>query len=534
MKKIQLTVLFLLFVGIINICMAQEEVVSVSGSSKTPDKVMLSRYESLKQLTNVSTDKRYDMSSSINENYYWFFDRLDDNQNRHYGIANKEGQVILPSLFTRGYGTGNKIKLSLNGYYGIFNFTSLNWDIPMIYSSLEESNGIYIAKKMNYFGVIDGDNQTILDFKWNSVNTISNLGNYVIVGNNSSPVLYGIYSLIEKTFIIPCKYSSIQTVDGQLTFKVKYYDQSNIIDLSDSTLFKTWYDELINISNSNNYVVKKNNLFGIINSYGNVLVPIEYLEISTSPYSDGSFLAKNKNSKYGFMTVKGEVTLPFVYDRISDRYNDNYTSLKNGKCGLVRVNSGVPQEIQTCEFDEISNKRNSIITKKGDKYGILDKFGKEIVAPKYDNIDLLNADYYQNNQLFIVKENNHYLIMSDMGRIVDETPYVEIAKISNRKNDYYSSSFNYIKVKEEGGQYKIIDKTGRMITRSKFDEILNEDGNIFLVREKDKMGLFYLMNNKYIVDCKYDQIIFDGNIFIGINGTKFDYFEINGGKAEKL
>ncbi len=532
MKKIRQSILLLFSVGILNTSFGQV-VIDQTKSSKDYNKAILSKYESYKRLTNVNTDKRYDISSSINDNYSWYFDRLDDNQNRKYGIARKDGEVVLPALFDRNYGSGNKIIMYMSGNYGMFNLNTLEWDIPIIYSSLSESNGLYIAKKMNSYGVIDSDNQTILDFNWNSISPISGIENYVIVGNNSSPSLYGIYSLVEKNFIVPCKYQSIQTEYGQIAFRVKYNDQYNIIDLSDSTRFKTWYDEIINISSSNNYVVKKNNLYGIINGYEEVLVPIEYLEISSSPYSDGSFLAKNKNSKYGFMTVKGEITMPFEYDRLTNRYNDNYTSLKNGKCGLVRVNSGVPQEIQTCDFDEISNKRNIIITKKGDKYGILDKYGKEVIAPKYENIDLINADSYQNNQLIIAKENGRYLVINEMGKITDETLYVDIAKIPNRKNSY-SSSFNYIKVKDDSGKYKIMDKTGRSLTKNRFDEILNEDENVFLVTENNKMGLYYLMNNKLIVDCKYDQIIFNGSVYIGINKNKFDFFEVNGGKVEEL
>jgi hypothetical protein len=496
------------------------------------NKPILSRYESLKKLKNVNSDKRYDMSTSINGTYYWFFDRLDDNNNRKYGIARGDGEVVLPALFERNYGSGNKVIMYMKGSYGMFNLNTLTWDIPLIYNSLTEANGLYIARRMDNYGVIDSYNQVILDFKWSSVSSISGLENYVIVGRGGSSGVYGIFNLIQKEFIIPCKYQSIQSEYGQMAFRVKQNDKFNIIDLRDSTRFKTWYDEISAISSSNNFVVKKNNLFGIINGYEETLIPIEYLELSRSPYSDGSYLAKNSDSKYGFITLKGEITLPFQYDKMSDQYNNNFTSFKDGKCGLVRVNSGVPQEIQTCDFDEINNRRNIIITKKENKFGVLDKYGKEIIAPKYDDIELLNTDSYQNNQLIIAKENGHLKMLNEMGTVIDETPYVEITRISNRKNNY--SSFSYIKVKDESGKYKIIDKAGRSLTKHRFEEILNEDENVFLVLEEGKMGFFYLIGNKMILDCKYDQIIYGDGIYIGINGGKFDFFEINGGKITTL
>src|SRR5574344_262153 len=200
MKKIRQSILLLFSVGILNTSFGQV-VIDQTKSSKDYNKAILSKYESYKRLTNVNTDKRYDISSSINDNYSWYFDRLDDNQNRKYGIARKDGEVILPALFDRNYGSGNKIIMYMSGNYGMFNLNTLEWDIPIIYSSLSESNGLYIAKKMNSYGVIDSDNQTILDFNWNSISPISGIENYVIVGNNSSPSLYGIYSLVEKNFI---------------------------------------------------------------------------------------------------------------------------------------------------------------------------------------------------------------------------------------------------------------------------------------------------------------------------------------------
>jgi hypothetical protein len=163
MKKILLLFLLISSIGYVKISRAQV-FIDQAKPAKEYDKAILSKYESYKRLTNVNSDKRYDMSSSINDNYSWYFDRLDDNQNRKYGIARKDGEVILPALFDRNYGSGNKIIMYMSGNYGMFNLNNLEWDIPIIYSSLSESNGLYIAKRMDSYGVIDSDNQTILDF----------------------------------------------------------------------------------------------------------------------------------------------------------------------------------------------------------------------------------------------------------------------------------------------------------------------------------------------------------------------------------
>lgn len=250
-------------------------------------------------------------------------------------------------------------------------------------------------------------------------------------------------------------------------------------------------------------------------------------------YTDGSFLAKDQESKYGFIKLNGEVTLPFVYDKISNNYNNNYTSLKNGKCGLVRVNSGDPQEILTCDFDEIKNEKNVIITKKNSKYGLLDKNGKVIIEPTYDNIEIVNKSGYSSNPFFIAKDTSGYDLIDLRGKIMNETKYYEIKKIPNNTRSY-SSSYEYLKAKLKEGKYNVIDKAGYSITKAEFDNIIYEDNNMLLVQSNGMMGIYHLTYKKLIVKYMYEQIIKIDNIYMGINGTNFNYFEINGSKMKKI
>ena len=61
------------------------------------------------------------------------------------------------------------------------------------------------------------------------------------------------------------------------------------------------------------------------------ILPIEYKDIKTYPYNDGSFLAVNKDGKYGCVLINGKVSLPFEYDQINTSYSNSLKTTKNNK-----------------------------------------------------------------------------------------------------------------------------------------------------------------------------------------------------------
>lgn len=247
---------------------------AISYGQKNTDK--LSEYDIYKELKNINNDKRYQVDGEINDNYIWFFDRLDDTNKRKYGIAHRDGTVLFPTILKKSYSktsSNNTVIININGKLGILNLHTLEWDIALNYTSLTNLNDMYIVKTMNSYGVVDSYNEPILETKWGSISSISGLKNYVIVKTKDSPSLYGIYNLIERKFIIPCKYQNLYYSSSNNYFTAKLNDKYNFIDLSDSTYFKNWYDKITPISSGENYIVKSKNLFGVINSYEETIIP---------------------------------------------------------------------------------------------------------------------------------------------------------------------------------------------------------------------------------------------------------------------
>ncbi|MBX2841342.1 MAG: WG repeat-containing protein [Flammeovirgaceae bacterium] len=407
----------------------------------------------------------------------------------------------------------------------------------MEYESLSRlNNNLYQAKKNGRWGIIDENNLTIVPFDWTDIRTISGLENYLIVRDNSYPSKQlGIYSITARKLTVPCIYNSLDKVNRHNFFKVKNGAKYNIVDINNQPKFKTWYDELIIPKNGRNfYIVKTNNRYGVIDDNEQEVVPIEYQEISKRPYSDGSYLAKNKDGKYGFMLLDGRITLPFEYDNLTTKYNDNVVSVQNGQCGLVQVNSGVPYEIVICNYDDIRGVSSTFILEKDGKYGLLDEYGKLLTEIEYQSLEVLNPNSYQNLIIKAKKDNDQVLLLDEQGKLINNEKYKDISVIINKdKSNYYRVNFSYLKALGKNKKYRIIDKVGTPVTKPLFDDVLAETNNMVTVKSKGKYGLYYILDQKMVVDYQYDQIVFAKGYFIGVSGKTMDFLYTKSGQLIK-
>lgn len=513
-----------------------EEVMMASddyGSSSNYSSNNNSNSSSFEPIKNIKFNNKYEIYTNINDQYDFFHDKSSSRYSSIVGIVDKNGNVILPNIFYKSYNNNNQNDLILytDNNYGIFNIKNLRWSVPLIYDEISSiNNSLYSTKKNGKYGIIDNNNKIIVPFQWSNINTISNLENYIIVSetvNNNK--LKGIYSLIERKLTTPCKYSYLTKIDRQSYFTAYDGSKYNIIDINGNPKFSKWYEDLtIPSKGKMNYIVKLDNKYGIVDDSEKVILPIEYLEFSKSPYNDGSYLARDKNGKYGFITIDGKVTLPFEYDNLTRRnYYDNVLSVRNGKCGLVQINNGMPYEITTCDYDEIEGNKIMIV-KKDDKYGLLDVYGQHLTPIEFQSIEALD-DNSSEGTIYKAKINGMYKLINDQGKSLNDGLYTDIDIISKKaKTSYYSSiQYNYLKCKNKNGKYSVIDKVGKSICPLTFDEIDSENNNIFIVKNNGKYGLFSLLNQKQILDFKYDLLIRSNDYYLGIIGNKIDIINSN-------
>ena len=492
------------------------------------------------QSFNNSRAREYEFSN-LNEEYQWFTKRQYSSGSRKYGIMDRLGNVVLPPLFFKSYSSysNDNVILQLGKNYGLFNLEEKQWIIPLEYQSLARlgyGSNYYKVKKDGDYGVIDNQNDVVIPFQWESIQSISGLNNYLIVSVNSNPSdLYGVFSITDNKLIVPCDYTSLYQVGSQNYFKVKNGSKYNIIDINNRAQLRTWYDDLvIPRSGRNNYIVKLNNKMGIIDSKESTVVPMDFLEISSSPYSDGSYLARDKHGKYGFMRIDGTVTLPFQYDNLDRKYNNNVISVQNGKCGIVQVNSGVPVEILACDYDNIKQDGGdyALIVEKDQRFGLLDKYGVKLTDVVYETLEFI-----QDNSGFVYKGSigGKYNLIDQRGETITSEDYSKIEFIPQYDEQggyYYRVKFNYFKVKS-AKQFRILDKVGRPLVTDKFDDIKYEAKNYLVVKNKNKFGLFSIRDKKLSTGYEYDQIAYEDGVFYGFKAEVVESIIAKGSELNK-
>jgi len=463
-------------------------------------------------------NRRYN-TTKIYDDYEWFYDKNDSGYRKKYGIL-KRGNVLLPMLFSAQTYNSRGIKsyiLGIENNFGLYNVEAENWDIPMMYLSLSHLNkNLYLAKLNNQQGIVDANNNIITDFKWSRIRAISGLENYFIVADNQSNRLSGVYSVTEKKLIIPCDYTRISKVANENYFLVTKGNEINIIDINNKPRFKTWYDELHVVRGGRKlYIVKENGKMGIINESEEQVVPIEYRSIATYPYNDGSYLAQNKEGKYGCLSADGTITLPFVYDQLTKSGSNNMITAKNDKCGILQINNGLPYEIATCDYDDISKNEKVFIVEQNKKFGIMDLYGKMITKFDFEMIESLSGEIYAAK-----KKNNWYLLNSN-GSEINGKSYMNIERIADRaKQGYYGNQqFSYLKTLSKNNKYGIVDKLGSEVVSPMFDDVLGEAKNVVIVKKDSKLGLYDLLKKSMVLPNEYDHIVYDKKGYYGFKGN---------------
>jgi len=465
-------------------------------------------------------------TEKINDQTVWVYDKYHTNNGYKYGIK-KRGEILLPMIFEKNsynvVSDNNSFIMGIGNNFGLYNVEKEIWEIPMGYYSLSNiGNDLFLARtKSNSYGVVTRNNKVLIPFEWDDIRTINGADNYFILQDKKSS-LRGIYNLISGKFVIPCEYNYLETVENSNYYKVNNQKGYNIVSIDNKPKFKNWYTELNTVYNSKNFIVKINDRMGIIDENENIILPIEYKSIATSAYNDGSFLAVNKEGKYGCVLITGKISLPFEYDFINNNYSNSLKTIKNNKCGLIQINSGSPYEIVTCEYDNIDINNDTFVVKKNGLFGMLDSFGKVLTPCEYGSIEKVSKkDGYSRSYVYIAQKNKKFILLDKSGQQISTNAFLGLSPVPfiNTGGGYDSEGrFSYLSY-QNNNKTGLLDMLGQEVLETKYSEIVGETNNNLLVKLNGKMGIYNLLGKNEIIPCIYDQIILDKNGSYGIQGN---------------
>jgi WG containing repeat len=354
------------------------------------------------------------------------------------GFADTKGNYIIPPSFHLISGFYNKYAwFKLDGKFGIINDRG-KIIVPAIYESINRFNrNIFAVRKKEFWGLIDNFGKIILPLEYENISPLADNNIYSMVQKKST---YGLVNNKGK-IIIPVEYNwigrfffGLATVQdknnkygflnesGKLVIPFKY-DQATdfqegfsfVTDSNTSYFINTKGEPKFNKGYSMAYgfdgglcILSQNRKHGVIDITGNTIIPFIYESIR--PFHNGYATVYNEKYKQGLIDKKGNLVIPFNYDYGEEfSVENNITAYsRDGLCGLLNVNGS---EIIKPTFKKIKYAGNNLYAaKNNDHWGILNEKGKVLTGFEYNKIITLSK------KLILVQKNESFFIFELSGR----------------------------------------------------------------------------------------------------------------------
>lgn len=287
------------------------------------------------------------------------------------------------------------------------------------------------------------------------------------------------------------------------------------------------------ISSVNYFSVYSNEKWGVIDSNGNYIIKPQYDEMILIPdsskaifvctynvdYENGTCNTKVVNDKNEEI-IKGYDSVEYI-DYLDENGKITYLKdllivEKNSKYGIVDLSG---KELLETEYDKISkleNISNSLVIEKDGLVGLSDYQGNIIIKPEYNEIQGIGNDY--KNGYITKDKGNLYGIIDFNKSMIFDNKYLDIKSI-------YSSNKYAVKIDKN---YRVVDKQGKILTDTEFEDILDILGEQIIYKEKNKYGVITI-NGEKIVEPEYEDLQFiNNNFFIAQKNEKYGVISSNG------
>ncbi len=218
------------------------------------------------------------------------------------------------------------------------------------------------------------------------------------------------------------------------------------------------YDRVMHTS-EDYYAVRKGNKMGLFREGDNApVVPLQFDSVAVCTPS--TFLFR-QNGRYGLLDRQASVLMEAIYDTLYFHHRDEW--IVTGRNNRFMLRNTKQLYNPAVEYLHIGNDCSQMTVVRAEAgYGVLDREGREVVAPQYDYI----RDY--SNDLAVVHHQNEYGVFNTKGgfAIPFSLSLVEIHDFYH--NRALAAQYNLMDARMKK-QYGYIDKTGSTVIPFIFD-----------------------------------------------------------------
>ena len=198
-----------------------------------------------------------------------------------------------------------------------------------------------------------------------------------------------------------------------------------VINIYNREIFPFIYDEINELDEvenlKNTYILSSKKEDKLVNIKGEEFLS-GYQMIHPIFYDHSNFIVK-KNNKFGIADLQNKILLPIVFDEISDwvEYGpeDRHIVKRNGKYGMVEYKTF--KEKIPAIYDFVFIARDKVFVGKDEKYGIIDLNNKIICPLIYDEIKpSFGYGFGMSESRIFARKGKQYLEIDEKGKVLKE------------------------------------------------------------------------------------------------------------------
>lgn len=299
--------------------------------------------------------------------------------------------------------------------------------------------------------------------------------------------------------------------------------------------------EIEQIKQYNYFILKQNDLYGVIDKKGNTIIAPEYSEIKIPNPEKGVFVCYQGDNTKILNERKEEIFTQ--YNNIEPIRLKNIASdlmyeksllkyAKDGKYGLINLEGKEITKPIYDEIDSLAYKEGELLVKQDEKYGVINMKGKKLVEIGYDTIAV--DEYYTDENRYqyagyivslTTQEGYRYGYLNHKGKEILKTEYNEISRVTEIQDNN-----NVYLICAKNGQYGVT-KNGEQIIENEYQSIRYDATNkVFVIEKSKKYGIANL-EGKVIVPVQYNQIDITGIYLYAQNEQGTTVYNSNGTQA---
>lgn len=471
------------------------------------------------------------------EFYHGYF--IGEKPDGSFEILNVDGDVLKSTLskpviwgselITFGQGDYSYLLNPESGYIKEYPYKSIVQVVEgkyLIVSTHEQhTTGFSFHRQNTKYGVVTTDGQVILDTIYQGISPHN--GVYVLKRNGNA-----FLSDLKADLLDTSEYKSIYPINDSLFKAIRHDDKVQVVELLGKiTLEDQVFDTFKFIKDGNYYTSQKGEIVSVLDSALNVEISYEASSIHrVSSRNNDSYLVSS-NGLYGIIDSKGQIIIPIEFDRCYYRSNNFYILTQGDKKGLANAQGEIilQPEYEEIEFEVVRNETVLRPSKNG-RYASFDLSGKQLSAFESNSPHLsgrsVNWRRHENSYHFTDIHGNPLNVDSKdffTGYTNKDSVFVAVLHVRDTINEviidgklfeHWGKQFDSIvKVNISlgliavvaGNKQGVIDVHGNVISPFSEQEITEINQEFFVTKKEGKYFLF-TSDGQQINEAGYDYI----------------------------